>query len=168
MGSRNLTVLFPSQRGNYAKLVVCEDWKDEAAELLDPPDCGGQGTETMERGGRKQPPEKLQSLNAGISVERRGESKVQTKNKHAAGTLLGLLLVAFLSLTLGLLLGQMFHGRTIYSSREPLYNWGDTVLVDGKTQSVTGYLASKMTAADIKENLRCDFNFSSNLRSFAC
>ena len=57
---------------------------------------------------------------------------------------------------LGLLVGQTLNGGVVSCERcrEPLYDWGDTVLIGEERQAVTAYLASKMSADTIKENLR--------------
>ena len=155
MGNRNSIFLFLSRRGSCLDATTEEDW-----ELLTSP--GGDQGFAMEVSAEKRSQPAAESLhNGGVRIRKGGEAEERQdrkSNKHAAGTVLSLFIVAILSITLGLLVGQNLYGATVYcssdSSRGPLHDWGDTVLVDGKKQPVTGYLASKMSADDIKENLK--------------
>ncbi len=109
----------------------------------------------------EQPVAHLQSLHGSLSYRGKGECpedlRVRKSNRHGASTALAVLIAA----TLGLLVGQALNGgRTVTScdnlrdAVQPLYDWGDTVRVDGKEQSVTSYLAGKLNTEDIKNNLK--------------
>ncbi len=75
-------------------------------------------------------------------------------NGHMGNTVLALLIVAVLSVILGLLAGKIIISSDSTQGAQPLYNWGETVLVDGEMEPVASYLAKKLSAEDMKKNLQ--------------
>jgi len=102
--------------------------------------------------------EKLQSLDRNLYlVEGMGEGN--RGKKHLVVAMLVLLVtVAILSITLVLLVRQSNQVSIIsYNGTQRMqdhYDWGEMVDVDGKKQPVIKYLASRLSADDMKRNLQ--------------
>ena len=155
MGNRYSVVLFPFERGSDSE-IHSDYWADEA-ELLNP--SSGVAKKMMEM--ERLSDEKHQDLNGDLYT-RRGKRGVRKRNNHLAGTILGLLIVAVLSVILGLLVGQALNNNNIGSkvpggveeTQPPLHDWGETVTVGGQAQDVFNYISTRMSAEAIEENLK--------------
>ena len=98
--------------------------------------------------GRNQHKEKVSSLNRDLYLMK-GE-KVQ---RSSGCGVLTVLIVALASTALGLVLGQWWLVGSAWGSTQPVYDWGEKVLVDGEMQSVVNYFPGRLSKEDMKMNL---------------
>ena len=139
MGNRNsLALQFPVGRGSYV------DWRDHS-ELA----AAGKLKEVVEAPERsRQHPKELESLNG-------------SPHQHGRHAVLVLLLVAILSVMLGLFLGRTINGRIVATLSDDTtqrtqddYSWGEMVEVNGVKEGVISSLAKELSADDMKMNLK--------------
>lgn len=157
MGNRNSTHLFPFRHGSYAKLVP-ENWIDEDSEYRSEGELTYSCLENAMEARNSKGEQPLENGVAYLEMKK-DLSAEKKKNRHIAGTVLSLVITGMLSITLGLLVGQNLREGAVISCdtircSQSVYDWGETVVIDGTTQSVSSYIAGKMSPQDIRTYLQ--------------